>query len=212
MTVHPLEVYHILDGHYGALNWWPAESPYEMVVGAVLTQNTNWRNVEKAIDRLKARDCLNPRDILNMDAEELAELIRPAGFHKQKAGYIHNLTSWFVNYDGQALPMERIRKELLAIKGIGQETADCILVYALELPSFVIDAYTMRIFGRLGLVLKGYNAYQNHFHAHLPRDVALYNQYHALIVQHAKIHCTKSNPSCTTCPLNQICPFYGGKH
>lgn len=193
----------------GDSNWWPAESPFEVMVGAVLTQNTNWKNVEKAIHNLKNAQVLTPEQMLSLPQDELATLIRPAGYFNVKAKRLHNLLRWFQNasafsFSGlDTLSMEELRTELLSVNGIGQETADSILLYAFERPSFVVDTYTRRIFNRHSLVEEDiyYEDLRDFFMDVLPQDVALYNEYHASIVRVAKEWCLKKAPQCDSCPL-----------
>ena len=202
------DTYEILYAHFGPQHWWPAESAYEMMVGAVLTQNTAWRNVERAIAALGDR--LTPEYILSCSEEELIVLIRPAGFYRQKAARLKTLTQWYSRYGCERLnimklPPQRVRRELLALNGIGRETADSIMLYAFEIPIFEIDAYTMRLFTRLGLSLpKKYDGVQSMISSRLPRDSSLFNEYHALIVAQCKTFCRKS-PLCGGCPLKKHC-------
>jgi len=206
------EIYDALHARYGDLNWWPAETPYEVMVGAVLTQNTAWRNVEKAIANFSGK--LSPQDILDMDVAELAEIIRPAGFFNQKAVYLKTVTEWFAKYDFDVSavrrePLENVRAELLSLKGVGKETADSILLYAFVFPTFVVDTYTVRLCERYPMNAgANYDAVKAYFENHLPRDAEIYNNYHAMIVINAKEHCRKSKPLCDKCPLNGTC----GKH
>ncbi len=201
-------IYKILYSHYGDLNWWPADTPFEVIVGAVLTQNTNWNNVEKAIERFEGD--LSPERIMSLPAEELENIIRPAGFYRQKTKYLKAVTEWFIgcSCDIDAIksrPLPELRSELLRVKGVGNETADSILLYAFDLPSFVVDAYTMRLFKRLPIDAgKTYMAVKNFCEAQLPQDMELYNHFHALIVHHCKEHC-KKKPECAGCPLEVIC-------
>ncbi|MDR0905636.1 MAG: endonuclease III domain-containing protein, partial [Oscillospiraceae bacterium] len=198
------EIYEILLAHYGNPHWWPAKTPYEVIVGAILTQNTAWGNVEKAIANFG--DDLSPERVAWLDAAELAELIRPAGFFNQKAVYLQAVTRWFAQYGYdvetvQRLSLERVRAELLAVRGVGRETADSIALYAFGCPSFVVDAYTLRLLARLPLDAgRGYDAVKAFFEARLPRDAELFNNFHALIVVNAKAHCRKK-PACAGCPL-----------
>ena len=202
-------IYEKLNARYGNLQWWPAKTPYEMMVGAVLTQNTAWGNVEKAIANFG--DNLHPKFVIDADIAELMDIIRPAGFFNQKAAYLKALTAWFERYDfdvknAQREQLGKLRPKLLAVKGIGKETADCILLYALKFPTFVVDAYTIRLCERYGInVEKSYDAVKAHFEANLPRSVEIFNNYHALIVMNGKEHCRKSKPLCSTCPLGEIC-------
>ena len=205
-------LYNVLHARYGDLHWWPADSPYEMMVGAVLTQNTAWGNVERALANFGGR--LTPAFVLDVDMAELTDIIRPAGFFNQKAAYLKALTQWYARYDFDVPtvrrePLSRLRAELLATRGIGRETADSILLYAFEYPTFVVDAYTARLCTRLPLPAgSGYDAIQAWFTARLPADTSLYDQFHALIVVHAKIHCRKK-PRCEGCPLEELCERKG---
>ena len=191
-----LAIYENLYARFGDLDWWPAKTPYEVIVGAVLTQNTAWSNVEKSIANWG--DNLSPLLVLDAKVTELAEIIRPAGFFNQKAMYLKTVTAWFAkyNFDVQTVrrePLEKVRRELLALKGIGNETADSILLYAFGFPTFVVDAYTMRLVERLPLQVgtRNYNSTKAFFEKNLPQDAKLFNEYHALIVLHAKAHCQK---------------------
>lgn len=208
--------YRLLLAHFGPQRWWPGETPFEVMVGAVLTQNTAWANVEKAIGNLRAAAALDCRVILEMPEAELAQRLRPAGYFNVKARRLRAFCAFLDKRNVLETPeqlrgqgdLPDLRKALLAVHGIGEETADSILLYALGLPVFVVDAYTRRIFQRLGL-LKGdesYGGIQGLFQAHLPRDVGLYNEYHALIVRHGKDIC-RPRPRCSLCPLNRICPI-----
>jgi endonuclease-3 related protein len=208
-------LYEHLYSAFGPQHWWPGETPFEVMVDAVLTQNTAWGNVEKAIARLKQADALSGRVILDLAPADLAELIRPAGYFNVKARRLKSLCT-FLDAQGvldeperlaEIAPLPELRRRLLAVHGVGEETADSILLYALDLPSFVVDAYTRRIFTRLGL-LRGDETYagiQAAFVAHLPLDRALYNEYHALIVHLGKHHC-RPRPRCAGCPLREACP------
>ncbi len=197
--------------HYGAQHWWPAEHPFEMMIGAILTQNTNWRQVEKAIEHLREADCLDAESILRCSEEILQQWIRPAGFFRQKARRLRALARFYQQQGGaramRARPLADLRRELLALHGVGPETADSILLYALDKPVFVIDAYTWRIARRLGWVAereRDYHRLQAFFQSRLPEDVPLWQEYHALLVQHAKSHCRKA-PRCLSCPLREDC-------
>ena len=191
---------------YGNQNWWPAETFDEIIIGAILTQNTNWTNVEKAIFNLKSQDLCSLDKISCMDAGALGELIRPSGYFNQKAKRLIGVAR---ELDCEVIKNNELwdaRKILLAINGIGPETADSILLYAFEKPIFVIDAYTIRVFSRLGLVFakNSYDAYQEYFMNNLEHDVRLFNEYHALIVRHCKVSCMKK-PSCDGCCLRGMC-------
>lgn len=194
---------------FGPRHWWPGETPFEVMVGAILTQNTNWKNVERAIANLKRERVLDPKKLLELRPATLAKLIRPAGYYRVKANRLRHFLKYFVeSYGGSAKkmaakPTAALREELLAVKGIGPETADSILLYALGKPSFVIDAYTKRILSRHAMCAEDddYHALQEFFTDRLPADVQLYNEYHALIVETAKEFC-RTTPRCEECPLN----------
>jgi endonuclease-3 related protein len=179
---------------YGHQHWWPADSRYEVVVGAVLTQNTNWRNVEKALENLKARDALSEEAILEMPLSELERLIRPSGFFRQKAERLKLTTrKWLELKDSKRSTMG-LRDEWLSVKGIGRETADSILLYAMDRLIFVIDAYTRRFCkSELGKEFKKYDEYRSFFESALPKDLELYKEYHALIVEWGKENSKKKN-------------------
>lgn len=205
-----IDIYNRLNAIYGPLNWWPGETPFEVMIGAVLTQNTSWENVERAIKNLKPM--LDPESMHKLDNESLAELIRPAGYYNIKAKYIKALLDWYktLDYDIKKLksaPLSELRQSLLAVRGIGKETADSILLYAAGKPIFVVDAYTRRLFSRLGYSLpKKYDDVRCLFEIALPTDSGVYNQYHALIVHHCKLNC-RSVPKCEGCELGYACVF-----
>lgn len=179
------ELYQELLGEYGHQHWWPADSRYEVVVGALLTQNTSWRNVEKAIANLKEAGVLSPEKILETRSPELETLIRPSGFYRQKAERLKALTERYMEVEQRGSPPSR--EELLAVKGVGKETADSVLLYAFDMPFFVIDAYTRRFCSHHRLFKgKEYDDYRDYFERSLPRDVSLYKEYHALIVEWGK--------------------------
>lgn len=205
-------VYKRLDRKFGPQSWWPAESPFEVMVGAVLTQNTAWSNVEKAIDSLRVAELLDPDAIDEAVTGTLAELIRPAGYFNVKAVRLKALVSWLQKKGGidalTDISLKDLRHELLSVHGVGPETADDILLYAFDHPVFVIDAYTRRLFSRLGLIVEdaSYEALRRQFEIELNKDAQLYNQFHALIVVQAKDVCRKK-PRCAECCLADICPF-----
>jgi endonuclease-3 related protein len=206
------EIYQRLFKHFGPQQWWPGETPFEVMVGAILTQNTNWSNVEKAINNLKAEGLMDAHQLYNLDTEKLAALILPAGYYNIKAKRLKNLVKWFVEtYDGDAdklskSSLESLREELLSVKGIGPETADSIALYAAGKPSFVVDAYTYRIFSRHGLIPEEttYDEIKSLFEDNLAPDVKLFNEYHALIVRAGKEYCRKTKPLCDKCPLKGV--------
>jgi len=195
---------------YGPQQWWPADSPFEMMVGAILTQNTNWKNVEKAISNLKELRILDATSISNCDTDKLATAIRVSGFYRQKAERLRLFSHFYIQHGKTSNLKKRsaseLRKLLLQLHGIGPETADSMLLYALDKPLFVVDAYTKRIFSRIGLfdsTLK-YDAVQGYFHEQLKEDLSIFQEFHALIVEHAKRYC-KASPLCEQCPLNIAC-------
>lgn len=203
-------IYGRLLERYGTQHWWPAETPFEVMVGAVLTQNTAWSNVEKAIANLKAMDGgLALESLLAMPVERLAPALRPAGYFNIKAKRLLNLCRFLQQHQGlERLETEQLRASLLTVHGIGPETADDILLYAFDRPVFVIDAYTRRLFSRLGLVdgKHGYDALREGFEAALDSESELFNEYHALIVVHAKAYC-RTRPVCGDCPLFDLCVY-----
>ncbi|SNZ09621.1 DNA-3-methyladenine glycosylase III [Persephonella hydrogeniphila] len=201
------DIYFKLLEYFGYQNWWPVHKgidPFlEVSVGAILTQNTNWRNVEKAINNLLCNNLLCWDELERVDLELLKECIKPAGFYNQKALYIKNFVKRFKDF-----PKDKIdRDTLLSVKGIGEETADSILLYGLDRPYFVIDAYTKRLFYRTGLINKkeiSYRELQSIIEANIPVDVNLYKEFHALIVEHGKVFCRKK-PVCDKCPFYSMC-------
>ena len=207
-----LEIYNRLVTHLGPSHWWPGDSPLEVMVGAILTQNTTWSNVERAIGRLKAEGALSVSFLYQVDETVLSEWIRPAGYYRIKAGRLKNFFDFYVReYQGQTKkiktqPLEFLRPQLLSVKGIGPETADSILLYALGMPTFVVDAYTHRIFFRHQLIDEdiGYEELRAYFMDCLPSDPQLYNEYHALLVRLGKEYCKKKIPRCEECPLKEM--------
>jgi endonuclease-3 related protein len=206
-----LEIYDKLYAFYGPQHWWPGDSPFEVAVGAILTQNTNWSNVEKAIANLKAARVLSARALHRLPAAELALLIRPSGYFNMKAGRLKAFLAFILTiYSGSMKRMGKgdtasLRQELLNVHGIGPETADSILLYALDKPVFVIDAYTKRVMSRHGILDRGasYDEYQLMFHELLGNNIRLFNEYHALLVMVGKDYC-KPKPLCANCPLTQL--------
>jgi endonuclease-3 related protein len=205
-------VYELLHAAYGPQQWWPGDTRFEIMVGAVLTQNTAWINVERAIVNLEASGALSLEGVLALSAEALAELIRPAGYFNVKARRLLNLCHFIRQQGGEQRLADRqtdaLRPALLEVNGVGPETADDILLYAFERPVFVIDAYTRRIFSRLGMISgdEPYEHLRQGFQQGLGPDVALYNEYHGLIVSHAKQACAK-RPLCDDCCLRGECGF-----
>lgn len=206
------DIYNRLFDRYGPQHWWPGETPFEVIIGAILTQSTAWTNVEKAISNLKAEGLLDTESLHSISINDLATLIRPSGYYNAKAtkvkAFIERLHDKFDGSLDQlfALDTASLRHELLSIHGIGPETADSILLYAAYRPVFVIDAYTKRIIGRLGLAPSSdsYEAFQKLFTDRLPHDEGMFNEYHALFVRHGKDVCRKK-PKCDDCCLFYIC-------
>ena len=196
---------------FGPQHWWPGDGRHEIMVGAILTQNTNWMNVTKAIDNLKRADVMDPIAIHKMDVHRLAQLIRPAGYFNVKARRLKSFHDWLIERTGgdlaqlDSIETEVLREELLTISGVGRETADSILLYALDRPTFVVDAYTGRILFRHYLidVDADYEYIKDVFEANLPRDLKLFNEYHALLVRTGKEFC-KPTPLCEGCPLEGL--------
>lgn len=206
-----MSIYRKLYQAYGPRHWWPGETPFEVMVGAILTQNTSWKNVEKAIQKLKENGSLNPNGIHRLKEGPLASLIRSSGYYRIKAKRLKAFVGFlFEEYGGDVNKMKRrrlmeLREELLGVNGIGPETADSILLYGLQKPIFVVDAYTRRILSWHGIVPENasYEAIQNLFMDHLPHNQRLFNEYHALLVHLGKTVCKKI-PGCGICPLKGI--------
>ena len=208
-----LTYYKKLYKRFGPRHWWPGETPFEVMVGAILTQNTNWVNVEKAIANLKAYNVLSPKRLYEIDISILASLIRPAGYFNIKAKRLKAFIKWFMeSYDGKIEKLKTVdtatlREQLLSVKGVGNETADSILLYALDKPTFVVDAYTYRVFSRHRLIPEEttYEEIKDFFESNLKRDLKLFNEYHAQIVEVGKTFC-RTKPLCDKCPLKQFLP------
>jgi len=206
------EIYQLLYRHYGPQQWWPGETPYEVMIGAVLTQNTSWKNVGKAIDNLKRAGMLSYEKMSSLPVALLAEYIRPAGYFNIKAERLRNLFLLVrERYDGSVGRMlteetGELRQALLSVKGIGPETADSILLYAAQRPVFVVDAYTYRILSRHDLIGEEctYEELQQFFMDNIEPDSVLYNEFHALLVCAAKDYCKKTSPRCSACPLQGL--------
>ncbi|MFH1653760.1 MAG: endonuclease III domain-containing protein [Pseudomonadota bacterium] len=211
-TMNPIlkQAFDLMLQRFGPRHWWPGDSPFEVMVGAILTQNTSWKNVEKAIDNLKSAAVLYPKMMLDLPLDRLAELIKPAGFFNVKTKRLKNFLNYYIGeYDGDVEAMKQrslssLREELLSVSGIGPETVDSILLYALEKPTFVIDAYTKRILLRHNMCDEAADYYelQEYFMDNLSEDVTLFNEYHAQLVEVGKNFCRPKNPKCGECPLN----------
>ena len=211
--MHILELYERITGFYGPQNWWPAETPFEVVVGAILTQNTAWRNVEKAIGNIKREALLDPKIIVNTPDDVLCKLVRPAGFYNQKARRLKAVCKLIEDYGGLEelfkLPLSELRSELLSVKGIGPETADAIILYAANKATFVVDRYTHRIFTRLGIWDGGYDyeGIKIFVERQIEPRLDVYKEFHAALDEHAKQICRK-NPLCDSCPLKDSCRYW----
>lgn len=212
-----INIYRRLLAHFGPQHWWPAQEPFEVIVGAILTQSAAWGNVEKAIANLRAVEALSPGALRRLSRSKLAKLVHPCGYYNAKALKLKSFAFWLGNhYDDDLDSLFEndtgdLRRQLLSIHGIGQETADSILLYAANKPIFVIDAYTRRIISHIGLApdRDSYAAYQAFFMEHLPPDTELFNEYHALLVCLGKNVCRR-RPLCQQCCLSDICQFYLG--
>ncbi|MFC2020531.1 endonuclease III domain-containing protein [Chloroflexota bacterium] len=206
------DVYQRLMGTYGPQGWWPAEEPFEVMVGAILTQSVAWRNAENAIANLKTAGALSPQALRRSSLSDLATLIHPCGYYNVKARKLKSMVQWLEEYCRDDLSKlftrssDQLRQQLLSVWGIGEETADSIALYAAYKPIFVIDAYTRRIINRIGMSPESnnYAAYQALFMDNLPADVSLFNEYHALLVCLAKDVCRK-RPLCQRCCLRTVC-------
>ena len=206
------DVYERLFAAYGPQGWWPSDGPFETIVGAVLTQNTAWTNVDKALANLRAADAMTPAALRAIPEPELAELVRPSGYFNTKAKKLKAVAQHLAAYDDDLerwrhREAKELRGELLSVYGIGPETADDIVLYVADLPSFVMDTYTQRIVDRMGLkpAKTTYEGYQALFEDNLPHDARLFNEYHALLDAHAKYVCRKRDPRCGECVLRDLC-------
>ena len=205
-------LYTLMYNRLGPQHWWPGETPFEVMVGAILTQNTSWKNVERAIDNLKGVGLLSFEALSTLPIGLLAEYIRPAGYYNIKAGRLHNLLTFIREEHGGDLeaflgqPLAPLREQLLSVKGVGPETADSILLYAANLPIFVVDTYTHRILSRHQVIDEDsdYHQIQELFMDNLAPDTRLYNEYHALLVRVGNVYCKKKNPDCPACPLQGV--------
>lgn len=203
------KIYNSLYSYFGPLNWWPGDTPFEIMVGAILTQNTSWSNAEKAINNLKKGNLLESQKLYHINQEELAQLIKPSGYYNIKARRLKNFINLFVEeFECSAEKMflvdsKELRKKMLKVNGIGPETADSILLYAGKKPFFVVDAYTKRIFSRHKLISEDASYYQvqEFFTQNLDKDAKLFNEFHAQIVMLGKTICTSKNPDCSKCPI-----------
>ncbi|WP_080873991.1 endonuclease III domain-containing protein [Oceanobacillus timonensis] len=203
-----IELYQKLFHYYGPQGWWPADSDLQMLISAILVQRTNWKNVAFALENL-GKD-VTVGELLRMEEDELAEKIRPSGFYRMKARKVKAWLHWFQKYDFQIdrvkeMDRETLRKELLTVYGIGEETADAMMLYAFDKPGFMADNYAMRLFRRIGYsVPKTYEAFKKEVEAAFPYDLEMHQEFHALIVEHGKQYCKKT-PLCAACPLLPFC-------
>ncbi len=206
------KMFRLLDKRYGDLKWWPARSRFEVIVGAILTQNTAWKNVEKAISELRKEKLLVLENMNNAKSSVICRAVRSSGYYRQKTEKLRNVCSFLLAEcgkdlrRGKSMDADILREKLLALKGIGPETADSIMLYAFEKPFFVVDAYTTRIFARHGLIEKKASYYdvQKMVHLALGRDVSAFNQFHAGLVEAGKCFCSKKGGKCGECPLNAL--------
>jgi endonuclease-3 related protein len=219
MPQHTLmQLYDLLFAEYGPQRWWPADNPFEVCVGAILTQSAAWTNVEKAIDNLKNADALSPVTLRNMATDKLATLLYSCGYYNAKAKKLKTFVEHLAQHYNDKLdklfdqPIDDLRKELLSIHGVGDETADSIILYAANMPIFVIDAYTRRIFDKLGFkeASANYIDFQDLFTNNLHIDTKLFNEYHALLVNHGKNVCKKI-PLCSKCCIEVLCKYTSDK-
>ena len=207
-----LDLYHQLRAQHGPHKWWPADTPFEVAMGAILTQATAWRNVEKAMDNLKVAEVFTPERIQAISQVELEQLLRPSGYYRAKAKKVRAFVEHIAERPMHVMftqEVPELREELLSIYGVGPETADTIILYAAEKPSFVVDTYTYRLLSRLGWVDGNYNYAKLRalFMDNLPHDVELFNEYHALIVRHGARVCQKT-PKCQACCLQNVCTYF----
>jgi len=204
--------YSVLRGRFGPQQWWPARTRLEVILGAILTQNTAWHNATLALRNLRKSGLLSWQGLRRADLPGLEACVRPAGFYRQKARTIRDFVDWLSRQHAGSLhrlfsqPAEELRCQLLNLRGLGPETVDAILLYAAQRPLFVADAYTRRVLARHGFVSDAadYHKTQEFLHAHLPRDVSLFNEFHALLVEVGKKHCKPQFPECAECPLEEF--------
>jgi endonuclease-3 related protein len=211
--------YSVLRGRLGPQQWWPARTRLEVILGAILTQNTAWHNATLGLRNLRKSGLLSWQGLRRADISSLEACVRPAGFYRQKARTIRDFVDWLSRrYAGSldrlfSLPEEELRRQLLSLRGLGPETVDAILLYAAARPLFVADAYTRRVLARHGFVSAAadYRETQDFLHAHLPRQASLFNEFHALLVELGKRHCKPQSPRCEGCPLEQFLPGGAGQ-
>ncbi len=214
--MNSFEIYKILKKYFGEVgSWWPKDSPFEVVIGAILTQQSTWTNVEKALSNLKEANILTPNDIVSLPLNNLKQIIKPSGFFNQKAENLRRLSKYILDFYGGNIELlfgkdkKNLREELLELKGVGKETADSIILYGAEKTEFVVDAYTKRIYSRLKLVEENinYDDLKKYIINEIPEELLVYQEFHGLIVLLGKNICKKKNPNCLECPLNSKCNF-----
>ena len=214
--MNSFDIYKKLREHFGGVgSWWPKDRPFEVIIGAILTQQSTWTNVEKALKNLKEANVLTPKDIVELPLEDLKQIVKPSGFFNQKAERLKKISEYLLVFYGGDLGLlftkdkKFLREELLGLKGIGEETADSIILYAAEKTEFVIDAYTKRIYSRLKIVeeKKSYEDLKKYIINEIPEELIVYQEFHGLIVILGKNICKKKNPNCKECPLNSKCNF-----
>lgn len=197
------DLYYILNNNYQADSWWFNNNNYHIMIGLILAQNTKWENVLISLDCLSKNIDINPQNIINLDLHQLISYIKVSGFAQQKSQYLKNISVWYTNVY-PTLKISEIRESLLKVKGVGPETCDSIMLYALKIPIFVIDNYTKRLMQRLGYSANNYYSLQQLFHQQLKHNINLFQNYHALIIEHVKEICLKI-PKCNECPLSKYC-------
>ncbi len=214
--MNSFKLYSILKEYFGEIGtWWPKDTSFEVVVGAVLTQQSNWANVEKALNNLKKISILTPKDIVMVPLDDLKKIIKPSGFYNQKSKRLKEMSEYILEFYGGDVKLlfdkdkKLLREELLKIKGVGKETADSIILYGAEKKEFVVDTYTKRIYSRLKIVEQKitYEDLKNHIINEIPEDLIIYQEFHGYIVLLGKNFCKKNNPKCGQCPLNPKCDY-----
>ncbi|HNR43694.1 MAG TPA: hypothetical protein PLI06_08415 [Methanofastidiosum sp.] len=218
--MNSFEIYKILKEYFGEVgSWWPKDRPFEVIIGAILTQQSTWTNVEKALSNLKEAKILSPKDIVELPLDDLKQIIKPSGFFNQKAERLRKISEYLLFTYGGELELlfskdkKILREELLKLKGIGDETADSIILYAAEKTEFVVDTYTKRIYSRLKIVEEkiSYDDLKKYIINEIPEDLLTYQEFHGLIVLLGKNIC-KKNPNCKECPLNSNCNYIVNKN
>lgn len=208
LCLKPVDLYHDLLIAFGPQDWWPAEDKFEVAVGALLTQQTSWKNVEKAIGELKHRGLMTPEGLSNARLAAIELCIRPTGYYRQKAKRLQNLANEFPGMESRRNEeLLGLRAALLQLDGVGKETADSILLYAFERPILPVDAYTFRITERIFGFVGAYEAVREFYETRLPKDAQVLNEFHALLVELAKRHCNKRKSDCGGCPVKKRCRF-----